>query len=118
MKEKMMSVCVKSLEDMAVVEREIGRIMGCEQRKCSLVGSHDFVSLRLCALYGRGGVHPPFSVFRENLQVSLDDKRMVTVYLLVSDVSPLEDTDVVLGKRGRDERWEDLSGDETRLGLY
>ena len=93
-----MAVRINGARDMAKVEGEIGRIMGCQNRKCSLVHSYDFVSLRLCALYGRGGKKAPLTVYRENIQISLDDNQTITVYLLTSDVAPIDEV-VASGKK-------------------
>lgn len=98
MREKIVSKRIGSATDMAWVEAEIGRIMGCEERKCSLVDSNDFVSLRLCALYGRGGKKAPLSVYRGDLQIKLDSDNTLTVYLLTSELVALEDLPS-LGKR-------------------
>lgn len=90
MREKIASVQINCMRDMETVEREIGRIMGCERRRCSLVQSQDFLKLRLCALYGRGGCKAPISIFKGDMQVSLDDKKTISIYLLTSDVAANE----------------------------
>ena len=98
MREKIFSMRVRTKHDMSVLEDRLGGLMGGEQnRRCALVRSQEFIALRLCALYKRGGP-PPLSVYGHNLQVCLDRDGNVTIYLLSSDVDPDPEC-ALLGKR-------------------
>ena len=103
MKQKVFAIRIKDKEDMAVLESTVGGLLGGEQNKCALVRSHEFVSLRLSALYGRGTA--PVSVYGGDLQIHLDADRNVTVYLLASAVDMDES---LLGKRTEPEPDQDF----------
>ena len=97
MRQKVFSIRVKCKEDMAKLESVVGGLLGGEQNKCSFVRCQDFVNLRLCALYNRG--ETPLSIYAENIQISLDTEKNVTVYMLSTGV---EESDHILGKRAHE----------------
>jgi hypothetical protein len=97
MRQKVFSVKVGCKQDMAKLESVVGGLLGGEQNKCSFVRSQDFVNLRLCALYNRG--ETPLSIYGENIQISLDTEKNVTVYMLSTGV---DEADHILGKRAHE----------------
>jgi len=110
MRQKVYVQRIAGKEDMTLLEERIGGLLGGEHNKCSLVRCSEFIQLRLCALYGRGG--RPVDVYGEGLQISLDVDNVASVYLLSTFVDADEPL-APLGKRAEpdDEETEALGGD-------
>lgn len=95
MREKVVAIKIACKDDMTRLEEELCRVMG-GKGKSVLFRSKDFISLRLCALYGKGKA--PMSVYFHNIQVQLAEDKMVKVFLLTTELQGSEPP-VVLGKR-------------------
>ena len=96
---KIFSIQIKTKADMAALEDTITTLLGGEQSKCALIRSHDFLALRLRALYRRSKDAPALVVYGEGLKITLDSDNVGAVSLLDPEtIEPAEDP-AVLGKR-------------------
>jgi hypothetical protein len=95
MKEKMFSQTIRCRQDMDNVEKTIISLMGSDENTCTFLRTHDFLKIRMCALYKR--LPPPLSAYSGNFQICLDRDMKISIYLLSTDVE--EESLATTGKR-------------------
>lgn len=126
MLQKLFSIMVETKEDMAKVEEVVGGLLGGEFNKCAFTRSHEFIKLRLHALYPRksDGVRScNISVYGEGLKITLTPSGVVCVFITDPCFEPArsplaDDMHSGLGKRsirkwdsGCQDPSDDASGD-------
>jgi hypothetical protein len=110
MLQKLFSILVETKQDMAKVEEVVGGLLGGEYNKCAFTRSHEFIKLRLHALYPRKSDGPRasnLSVYGEGLKITLTPSGVVCVFITdpcfepVPVLPPAEEADMHsgLGKR-------------------
>ena len=103
MKEKMFSQTIRCKRDMDMVEKTIISLMGHQENTCTFLRTHDFLKIRMCALYNK--CSPPLSVYFGNFQIHLDRDMLLSIYLLSANVE--EEAVVGTGKRGEPDMEDD-----------
>jgi hypothetical protein len=84
MLQKLFSITVSSKQDMARLEEVVVQLLGGEHNKCAFTRSHEFVKLRLRALYHRKQDPPRtsnISVYGEGLKITLTPSGMACVFI-------------------------------------
>ena len=93
---KLFSIRVTNKQDMAKLEEVVASLLGGERGKCSFIRSHEFVQLRLKALYPRkqDAVRTQnISVYCEGLKLTLTPTGTMFVLTTEPYVEPQEELD-------------------------
>jgi len=92
---KVFTLQIHNQQDMALLERTLGRLLGSEFNKCSLVRSQEFINIRLRALYDRGPADR-IVAYGERVKVCLEVDKTADIFLMESC---MDDAPSLLGKR-------------------
>jgi hypothetical protein len=92
---KVFTLQINSKQDMVLLEKALGRLLGSEFNKCSLVRSQEFINIRLRALYDRGPADR-IVAYGERVKVCLEVDKTADIFLMESS---MDDGPSLLGKR-------------------